>query len=125
MNAAKKASTAEATAFLEGYLTCAKEMEIPLRTVCERLGEILSEKRQRASKYMPFLRVNSKRNPSKRKALESLESDGSTHRRAPHPNKGKKLAWWSKLSKEEKAFIIAKRVAGARAARKAKKAEAA
>lgn len=82
-----KSSNAEATAFLEGYLTCAKEMEIPLRAVCERLGQILSEKRQRTREQVSVVWANAKGDTPKRSSVEPLESDGNTHRRAQTPAK--------------------------------------
>lgn len=78
----KDSSCEEAAIFLEGYLTACKEMEIPIRAVSIRLGQILSASGPRTSKYMSKLRTDAKRDLPKRKLLEPLESNGDSHRRA-------------------------------------------
>lgn len=104
--------------------------------LASRLGSLLQPTRESGSEYqMPYLRSSSRKGRSPMAAVEvALGSPSSeaptraykrsetTHPtkkvRAPHPNKGKKLAWWAKLSKEQKAAIIAKRVAGHKKTRK-------
>lgn len=122
MNGAEKRKNNEGTAFLEGYLTACQEMEVPLRAVCERLGEILREKGTRTGKHLSFVRADAKRDTPKRKTVEPLESDGNSHRRTPSRKKKiRNMKWWYKLSKAEKQAIIAKRIAGMRVTRAMKK----
>lgn len=89
----------EATAFLEGYLTACKEMEVPLKLVAIRLGEILQQKRQRRSYSVPKLPEDSKRTLPRGKALPEVESNGSAHRGAQAKlKKIKKLPFSERLA---------------------------
>jgi hypothetical protein len=99
----KTGSNEKAATFLEGYLTCAFENRVPIRSVSERLAEVFqSTWQQRSIKRVPQLRDNSTGNSSRSKAVESVENDGNTHRK-PSTRAKKKEVKKKKLSPERMA----------------------
>lgn len=96
----------QATAFLEGYLTCAFEQGVPLRSVCERLGQILSTAGPRSSKHLPLLRKESAGDTPRRKAVESVANASNAHRTASSHKGHPRLKRGERLSKNGRVISV-------------------
>ena len=120
----------KAVSFLHGYVTAkieglAEASSISRRVLATSLGELLLGSWTGPSNRVPELPGETAR---ARKALAKVEMAKRSYRRKspsakkrikPGPSKGKKLAWWYKLSDEEKMAVIAKRVASTKKTKEA------
>jgi hypothetical protein len=102
------------------------------RILTPGMGEMVRNQGEWAGDQVQSVRRITARSRIRRNALADVEMDGHPRvyksrgpnkragKKKAHPLKGKKLTWWYKLSKAEKAAIVAKRVANNKKTREEK-----